>query len=221
MGTSLPLYSSISLPHELIHNNGILLVVLAWIFGHEIRALIDSGTTHNSISLASVTKCGLKVESHNTFLELGDGTKVLSQGRNIGVPVVTAGYSMKTDLTVCSLLHDVDLVLGMTWLVTVDLLIQWSTGTVYLPDYVSSFQRIMGEWLDRQVKVRTIKVLSTNEELESLRKPSKTASLKILKSPAFRAMRSTETQNSWRSSCAQGDTVTANFSSCIIPTSAC
>ena len=40
-----------------------------------------------------------------------------------------------------------------------------------------------GEWVDKQVKVGTVKVLSTNEELESLRKPSNIASLKILKPP--------------------------------------
>ena len=118
----------------------ILLVVPARIFGHEIlRVLIDSGATRNFISRASVTKCGLKVESHNTFLELGDGTKVLSRGHTIGILVVTTGYSLKTNLTVCSLLHNVDLVLGMTWLVEADPLIQWSTGTIYLLDSVTSF----------------------------------------------------------------------------------
>ena len=189
--------------------DGILLVVPARIFGHEICALIDSGATRNFISPTGVTKCGLKVESHNTFLELGDGTKVLLRGRTVDVPIVTAGYSMKTDLTVCSLLHNVDLVLGMTWLVVANPLIRWSTGTVYPPDFVSSFQRIMGEWLDRQVKVGTVKVLSMNENLESLRRPPEAASLKVLKSPQFWAVRSTDTQNSWRSSRAQGDTETA------------
>ena len=63
-------------------------------------------------------------------------------------------------------------------------------------DSMSSFQRMMGEWLDKQVKVGTIKVLSTAEELESLRKPSNTASLKILESLAFWFIKSEETQNS-------------------------
>ena len=94
--------------------DGILLVVPTRIFDHEVRALIDSGATRNFISPAGVTKCGLTVEPHNTFLELGDGKKVLSQGRAIGVPVVTSGYTMKTNLTVSNLLHGVDLVLGMT-----------------------------------------------------------------------------------------------------------
>ena len=92
-----------------------------------------------------------------------------------------------------------DLVLGMTWLVEPDTLIRW-TSTVYLPDSITSFQRIMGDWLDKQVKVGTVKVLSTNEELESLRKPSITTSLQILKSPKFWAVKAKETQNSWRSS---------------------
>ena len=159
--------------------DGILLVVLAQIFGHEIHALIDSGATYNIISPAGMTKCGLNVELHNTFLELGNGTKVLSRGRTISVLVVTAGYSQKTDLTVCRLLHEVDVVLDMPWLVEADPFIRWSTGTIYLPDSVTSFQRIMGDWLDKQVKVGTVKVLSTNEELESLRNSSETASLKI------------------------------------------
>ena len=191
--------------------DGILLVVPARIFGHEVRALIDSGATRNFISPAGVTKCGLTIESHNTFLELGDGKKVLSRGRAVDVPVVTSGYTMKTNLTVSNLLHGVDVVLGMTWLKVADPLIRWSTGHVYIPDSISSFQRIMGQWLDKQVKVGTVKVLSTNEQLESLKQPSETASIEVLKSPAFWALRSTETQNSWRSSRAQGDTVTAKI----------
>ena len=97
-----------------VEEDGILLVLPARIFGHEIRALIDSGATHNFISLAAVTRCGLTVESHNTFLELGDGKKVLSRGQVVDVPAITSGYTMKTNLTVSNLLHGVDVVLGMT-----------------------------------------------------------------------------------------------------------
>ena len=124
--------------------DGILMIVPALIFGREIRALIDSGATRNFISPAGVTQCGLTVEAHNTFLELGDGKKVLLRGRAVDVPVVTSGFMMKTDLTVCSLLHGVDLVLGMTWLKVADPLIRWSTGQMFIPDSPQSFQRIMG-----------------------------------------------------------------------------
>ena len=58
--------------------DGILLIAPERIFGRELRALIDSSATRNFISPAGVTQCGLTVESHNTFLELGDGKKVLS-----------------------------------------------------------------------------------------------------------------------------------------------
>ena len=188
-----------------------MLIVPVRVFGHEIRALIDSGASRNLISPAGVTKCGLRVESHNTFLELGDGKKVLSRGRAVDVPVVTSGYTMRTNLTVSNLLHGVDVVLGMTWLKVADPLIRWSTGQMYIPDSISSFQRIMGQWLDKQVKVGTVKVLSTNAQLESLKQPSNIASLEILKSPKFWAVKTTETQNSWRSSHTQGNVPTAKF----------
>ena len=96
-------------------------------------------------------------------------------------------------------------------------MIRWSTGHIYIPDSVSSFQKIMGQWLEKQVKVGTVKVLSTNEELKSLKQPSNTASIEILKSPTFWANRSTIAQNSWRSSHAQGKAKTAKFFEMIHP----
>ena len=151
--------------------DGILMVVPARIYGQEICALIDSGATRCFISPAGVTQCGLNVEAHNTFLELGDGKKVLSKGRAVDVPVVTAGYAVKMNLTVSNLLHGVDVVLGMTWMRAANPLIRWSTGNIYILDSISSFQRIMGQWLEKQVKTGTVKVLSTNEQLESLKQP--------------------------------------------------
>ena len=120
--------------------DGILIVVPARIFGQEVRALIDSGATRCFISPASVTRCGLSVESHHTFLELGDGKKVLSRGQAIDVPVVTSGYTEKMNLTVSRLLHGVDIMLGMTWLKAADPIIRWSTRIVYIPDSISSLQ---------------------------------------------------------------------------------
>ena len=66
--------------------DGILLIVPARIFGREIRVLIDSGATRNFISPAGVTQCGLTVESHNTFLELGDGKKGVVTGTSCQRP---------------------------------------------------------------------------------------------------------------------------------------
>ena len=189
--------------------DGVLMVVPARIFGREVCALIDSGASRCFISPATVTLCGLDVESHNTFMELADGKKVLSQGRTVGVPVVTGGYAVKMDLTVTRLLHGADVVLGMTWLQVADPIIRWNTGDIYIPNSVSSFKRIMGHWLEKQVKTGTVRVLSTNEQLNSLRQPSEIASLEILKSPKFWAVRKTDDQNSWRSSHAEGDSTLA------------
>ena len=65
-------------PHS--KEDGVLMVVPARIFGREVRALIDSGASRCFISPATVILCGLDVESHNTFMELADGKKVLSRG---------------------------------------------------------------------------------------------------------------------------------------------
>ena len=130
--------------------DGVLMVVPARIFGREVRALIDSGASRCFISPATVTKCGLDVESHNTFVELADGKKVLSRGRIVDVPVVTGGYTVKMDLTVSKLLHGADVVLGMTWLQVADPLIRWSTGDVYIPDSVSSLNELwVNGWKSR------------------------------------------------------------------------
>ena len=99
--------------------DGILLVVSARIFGHTVHALVDSGATRCFISSGAVLPLGLKSTSEDTLLELGNGDRILSRGKVNDVPVVTAGLSVKLDLTVTKLLHNVDLVLGINWLQTV------------------------------------------------------------------------------------------------------
>ena len=63
-----------------------------------------------------VTKVGLKGLPRDVFLELGNGQKYLSKGYVPDVPIVTTGLIVKVGLTVTTLLHKVDLVLGMNWL---------------------------------------------------------------------------------------------------------
>lgn len=48
-----------------------------------------------------------------TCLELGGGTKVLSRGRTVDIPIIRADYTVNTELIVARLLHNVDTVLGM------------------------------------------------------------------------------------------------------------
>ena len=96
--------------------DGLLLVVSTKIYGHTVKALIDSGATRCFVTPACVTTCGLKAKPRDVFLELGNGEKFLSRGFIPDVPIVTAGLTVKIGLTVTNLLHEVDLVLGMTWL---------------------------------------------------------------------------------------------------------
>ena len=116
--------------------DGLLLVVTARINGHLVRALIDSSATICFVTPSCVTAVGLKGQPQDTFLELGNGQKFLSRGLVTDVAIVTAGLTVRVDLTVTSLLHEVDLVLGINWLQLVSPVIDWSSGKVYLPNAV-------------------------------------------------------------------------------------
>ena len=116
--------------------DGLLLVVSAQIYGRKIRILIDSGATRCFVSPTCVTACGLKGVLPDIFLELGNAEKILSRGYVPDVPVVTAGLTVKIGLTVTTLLHDVDLVLGMNWLKLVNPIVEWCGAKLYVPNAV-------------------------------------------------------------------------------------
>ena len=73
-----------------------------------------------------------KQKASGWYVELGNGERILSRGRVTDVPVVTGNHCTKCDLTVTSLLHQVDLVLGISWLKKVNPLIDWRAGAMYL-----------------------------------------------------------------------------------------
>ena len=62
--------------------DGILLVVSACIYGHKVRALIDSGATRSFVASGAVLPLGLKCTSEETLLELGNGDRILSPGES-------------------------------------------------------------------------------------------------------------------------------------------
>ena len=94
--------------------DGILLIVPVVIKGKICKALIDSGATRCFVSPSCMTVAGLQGKRSDTFLELGNGQRVLSHGYVPEVPVTLSGHTSTVDMTVTSLLHDVDVVLGMT-----------------------------------------------------------------------------------------------------------
>ena len=85
------------------------------------------------------------------FLELGDGRKILSKGKVVNVPIVTADFTVKIELMVASLLHDVDLILGMNWLLAVNPLIDWSSSRISLPKEVGT-SVLPVSWIDQADK---------------------------------------------------------------------
>ena len=147
--------------------DGVLLIVPVVIKGKICKALIDSGATRCFVSPSCMTVAGLQGKRSDTFLELGNGQRVLSRGYVPEVPVTLSGHTSTVDMTVTSLLHDVDVVLGMTWLKSVRPIIDWFSGEVYIPNSVST-SLIHGEWLQAAVKAGTVIVLSSSEKLKEL-----------------------------------------------------
>ena len=165
-------------------DDGILLVVTARINGHSVRALIDSGATRCFMTPACVTAVQLKGIPRDVFLELGNGQKYLSRGYVPDVPVVTAGLTVKMGFTITTLLHDVDLVLGMNWLELVNPVIDWSCGKIYLPNAFHT-ALLQGDWIQGHVKAGTVMVISAEDKLRQLREESDQKSVTVLKQPKF------------------------------------
>ena len=164
--------------------DGLLMVVSASIYGRKIRTLIDSIATGCFVSPACVAACGLKGVPRDIFLELGNGEKILSRGYIPDVPVVTAGLTVNIGLTITNLLHDVDLVLGMNWLQTVNPILDWCGAKLYVPNAVHT-ALLQGNSLEDYVKVGTVTVLSSEEGLDKLKDERIRSSISVLKAPKF------------------------------------
>ena len=169
---------------ERVEADGILLVVPARINGKLFSALVDSGATRCFITPECCTIAGLSCVQHDTFLELGNGTRTLSRGMVQGAPVTLAGVTTRTDLTVSQLLHEVDIVLGINWLKTINPVIDWSSGRIYMPNAVHT-ALIEGTWLSAENAIGTVKVLSNSAGLENVQSESVKNSLAILRTPKF------------------------------------
>ena len=169
---------------ERVEEDGILLVVPARINGKLFTALIDSGATRCFVTPECSTIAGLSCVPHDTFLELGNGARALSRGMVQGAPITLAGVTTKLDLTVSSLLHEVDIVLGINWLKTVNPIIDWCSGRVYLPGAIHT-ALLEGTWLSADHAIGTVKLLSTSVGLESIKDESIRDSIAILRTPKF------------------------------------
>ena len=93
------------------------------ICGILFRALVDSGASHCFISPKLVQTAQLQWEPHDTFLGLDNHERIFSRGRATNVLIVIGNQCTRCNLSVTSLPHQVDLVLGVSWLKQVNPLI--------------------------------------------------------------------------------------------------
>ena len=101
---------------------------------------------------------GLNCTTSETFLELADGTRVISAGRAPAVLFSIGGNSFRMDFTVTKLLHGVDLVLGMTWLQRVNPLIDWTVPRLLL-ESEHQLSAVRGQWIASTEAPSTVKVI--------------------------------------------------------------
>ena len=165
-------------------DDGILLVVDARIFGKQCRALIDSGATRSFITPAVVLQCGLHSVHQETLLELADGRKLLSQGKCPHTIIAVSNKNCKVDLTVCPLMKDIDIILGMNWLQMTNPLIDWSTPRIVFTEG-SNISTIAGVWLESTVPVGQVSVLRSFVHPAHPFLSSPTSAVATLRRPSF------------------------------------
>ena len=67
--------------------------------------------------------------------------------------------TVKVGLTVTALLHEVDLVLGINWLQSVNPVVDWSGARLYVPNAVQT-ALLQCNWLEGHVQAGMVMVLS-------------------------------------------------------------
>ena len=192
--------------------DGVLLIIPIRIFGKGFHALVDSGFSRSFISPSAVDRAQLQCKPCDTFLELGNGEKILSRGLVPSVPIVTGGICTKMNLTVTKLLFDVDVVLGVNWLKIVNPLIDWANATMYILHRITETGVIRGDWIGPHQKVGTVTVLRDDRELEALKSPEIQRSVQVLRRPSFWDYAFSSKTSLWTSSSLKGEGNNANSS---------
>ena len=139
-------------------SDGMLFRVAVSIAGRRCVALIDSGASQSYIAPETVTLCELECEPAVLHLELADGSKIKAT-QQTKVTNCTVGEAVsKINFTVTNLLSNVDLVLGMDWLVQWNPVIDWRRQILNL--YVNRhWTQVFGTLLDSSQQVGTVKIL--------------------------------------------------------------
>ena len=188
-------------------DDGILLIVEGRVFGKTARMLIDSGASRCFVIPGAVFRLGLHSVAEPCMLELADGRKIMTNGKVPAALVQIASSSARVDMTVSPLLHAVDVILGVTWLSSVNPLIDWTVPRLIFPDSVGT-TTTRGTFLTKEHHVGTVSVIS--HSCFSSAPPSRLLppQLALLRTPSF--WRHASSSNAWsRSSSAGGVTCAA------------
>ena len=143
-----------------IEEDGLLLTIPVRINGHTLTALVDSGATRCYIKQECVAALGLDYQPSVSYLELADGTKLMSPGKCTGVHIYTGSVLAKVPLTVTKMLENVQLILGINWLEIFNPLIDWKNHQLWLQTSEGPVG-VRGTLSNRQSDMGTIKVLAS------------------------------------------------------------
>ena len=91
-------------------DDDLLLVVQEGILGHIVKALVVSDATRCLISTSAVFPLELSSLKDYSFLEPRDRRKTLHKGKSLDVPIITVDVTTRMELTIASLLHEVDVI---------------------------------------------------------------------------------------------------------------
>ena len=135
-------------------------------------------------------------------MELADGRKLLSQGQCPHTLLTVSTKNCKVDLTICPLMKNIDVILGINWLQMTQPLIDWSVPRLLLPgsEHAST---VIGRWLESTIPVGQVSVLRDSVRPSLPVPPSPLASgLEVLRRPTFWAYASSG--NAWARSSPRG-----------------
>ena len=150
--------------------DGMLFRVAVSIAGRRCVALIDSGASQSYMAPETVTLCELGCEPAVLHLELADGSKIKATQQTQSTSCTVGEAVSKITFTVTKLLSNVDLVLGMDWLVQWNPVIDWRRQILHI--YVNRhWTQVYGTLLDAAQQAGTVKILNPYSVLCEKRMP--------------------------------------------------
>ncbi|PNX97560.1 retrotransposon-related protein, partial [Trifolium pratense] len=116
--------------------------------GANILVLIDSGATHNFISPKVVEALGLSLVPSNPLgVKLGDGHRVMTMGKCVGISVALGDMETTFDAYILEI-GGVDLILGVVWLETLGkVTMDWKEMSM-LFTYKGNLVKLVGQPLE-------------------------------------------------------------------------